>query len=344
MKIAPFALLLLFLASCGPTYSIGHYDYDSTSTASIAVSPADADTVITVHEHAFERSTTGGSTWGVLGSPPASVSLGIEAFDTVASTASPSVFYATGIGSIWKSTDGGVTFASITPALPPHGQTPLLAVDGADARHAVACSTDDGALSLFLTTDGGTSWIPASIAGVTSHDFVTAIAIEPGSPNVYGVLQGNVIGTFFGSLDGGRTYAPIARLPGTLASTSFVLATPGTVFLPGDRSVYRSTDQGLTWTVVPLGGYSGCYAMAPSPANPLTVYAVSDGLYRSTDGGRTFALLSRISVTAKVIAISPANAQVIYVGGDSIQRSDDGGATFSPLPVYDYAPRIFINI
>jgi photosystem II stability/assembly factor-like uncharacterized protein len=69
-----------------------------------------------------------------------------------------------------------------------------------------------------------------------------------------------------------------------------------------------------------------------------TLYAGVPGLahtlYRSTDGGRSWAYLGSVQDNITAIAVSPHDADIIYYAtAAAVYRSADGGRTFAPLPV-----------
>ena len=121
-----------------------------------------------------------------------------------------------------------------------------------------------------------------------------------------------------------------------------------------DRGVYRTTDAGATWRkTLYAGPESGAIDLASSPLRPGDVFAAiwqfrrrpwnfvsgggADGLYRSRDGGLTWAKivgrgfpsgpLGRIGV-----AVAPSDPQRVYAVVQSragtLWRSDDGGVTW----------------
>ena len=79
------------------------------------------------------------------------------------------------------------------------------------------------------------------------------------------------------------------------------------------------------------------YAIALDPSNPRTIYAGStNGAYKSTDGGRTWAAINTGLTTLWVesLAIDPTSRQTLYAGsgggaGGGVYKSVDGGATWS---------------
>jgi photosystem II stability/assembly factor-like uncharacterized protein len=135
-----------------------------------------------------------------------------------------------------------------------------------------------------------------------------------------------------------------------------VASQPNTFYAGFDNGgVWRSTDYGANW--VPLfddqsTGSIGAIAVAPS--NPNVIYvgtgaaiirpdlAIGDGMYKSTDGGRTWVHLGlRDSQMIAAIAIDPGNAERLFVAvlghpyGPNAERgvfrSTDGGRTFEKV-------------
>ncbi len=86
------------------------------------------------------------------------------------------------------------------------------------------------------------------------------------------------------------------------------------------------------WTTSgPLGYYLSVDALAIDPTNPDRVYAgTSDGIYRTQDGGRTWATL--LSVSASGLTIDPTNSSIVYAATSyGVLRSVDAGATWAPV-------------
>jgi photosystem II stability/assembly factor-like uncharacterized protein len=95
--------------------------------------------------------------------------------------------------------------------------------------------------------------------------------------------------------------------------------------------IYRSNDGGRNWQRVSPLGCSSVLALAVSPANPDTVYAVTggSGVLKSIDGGETWVPANRglTVLYGRSLAIDPHNSQTLYVGteGGAVFRSTDGG-------------------
>ncbi len=141
--------------------------------------------------------------------------------------------------------------------------------------------------------------------------------------------------------------------------------TPGLLFQCGavaSDSVYytvrRSTDGGLTWGAHyprPLGLPEREYSMALASdhGSGRTVYASAymNGLYRSDDGGVTFALVNPAIRYPVPVAVHPANDLHLFLTGawpEVVSVSFDGGVTTSPrdagLPRRDgVVPQILLD-
>jgi photosystem II stability/assembly factor-like uncharacterized protein len=154
-------------------------------------------------------------------------------------------------------------------------------------------------------------------------------------------LQWRLVGPF----RGGRTRA-ITGVPGQ----------PHT-FLAGavNGGVWKTDDDGRTWNpIFDAQPTQSIGAIAVAPSNPNIIYvasgeglhrpdlSVGDGVYRSTDGGRTWAHRSLDdSQQIPSIAVDPKDANRVYAAvlghpyGPSAERglyrSEDGGATWSKV-------------
>lgn len=225
---------------------------------------------------------------------------------------------------------------------------------------------------LWKTTDGGITWRPATDGQLASSS-VGAVAVSPSNPDIVFVgmgeseLRGNIMqgDGVYRSTDGGAhwTHAGLAtthaisriRIHPTDPNVVFVAAL-GNPFAPDtSRGVYRSADGGATWSRILYNGpTAGAVDLVIDPADARVLYAstwevyrrpwmLSSGgagsaLFKSTDGGATWQVLSRnpgfaAGVLGKItIAVSPADARRVWANVEAtdggLYRSDDGGATW----------------
>ncbi len=198
------------------------------------------------------------------------------------------------------------------------------AVDGiASAPHVFYIGAVNG--GVWKTTDAGRTWVPIFDDQPTGS--IGAIAVAPSDPNVI----------YVGSGEG--------------------MQRPD---LSVGNGLYKSTDAGRTWTHLGLrdGQQIPQIVVDPSNANRLFVAVLGHpygpnterGIYRSTDGGRTFArVLYKDEHTGGVdVALDPVNANVVYASlwesrqgpwengawtgpGSGLFKSEDGGVTWRQL-------------
>jgi photosystem II stability/assembly factor-like uncharacterized protein len=127
---------------------------------------------------------------------------------------------------------------------------------------------------------------------------------------------------------------------------SVVLDAGGVLFAGTETAgVYRSSDDGATWSPVTSGlptrsgnvahGLAPVYVLAADPATPSVVYAgTSQGLYKTTDGGTTWTQ-KRDSIgdrSIRAIVIDPTTPTMVWVAvNNGVHRSLDGGDDFTRL-------------
>ena len=145
--------------------------------------------------------------------------------------------------------------------------------------------------------------------------FVSLVALTSAqsvSSELYSGLQWRLIGPF----RGGRVVA-VAGIPGN--STTFYFGSVG-------GGVWQTTDAGVVWKPIFDGQpIASIGALAAAPSDPKVIYAGTgesdirsnlssgDGVYKSTDGGRTWANIGlRDSRQISRIVVDPQNANVVY--------------------------------
>jgi photosystem II stability/assembly factor-like uncharacterized protein len=255
----------------------------------------------------------------------------------------PTNVYAAAPGGIFKSVDGGTTWARAT-----NGITDLsidaLVIDPKTPTTLYAGAETGG--GVFKSTDGANSWTQLSNAPT----IVNALAINPQTTStLYAGSPFAGEGTVVKSTDGGMTWA----MSGSgLPNGTFILAidpqTPTTLYA-GEQTqgIFKSLDGGNTWTAA-NNGFSGSLinvqALAINPQNTSTLYAVVAtlsgpfGLFESTNGGASWSLAnSLVNVSNNLvnisIAINPQTPSTLYVGGFGlgVSVSTNGGASFTPI-------------
>ena len=209
-----------------------------------------------------------------------------------------------------------------------------------------------------LMVDGGNGFVSRSVDEGASFQRVGTIPFQTrclqASPN-FAVDQRLLVCTSRGvyvSTDFGATWSPTARLNMTGLAVVVRSGVSETWLAATTTGLFRSTNQGVSWTraslpsSVPATAEVVSVASSPPSSGPGTVLVSirGRGLLRSTDGGATFgaprtALLdaneqldnSNAKPTASAIAFSPAfgaDRTVFGYSNDHLFRSIDGGATW----------------
>jgi photosystem II stability/assembly factor-like uncharacterized protein len=129
------------------------------------------------------------------------------------------------------------------------------------------------------------------------------------------------------------------------------LAQPGFVLAITDDNIAATDAQSVQWEPLPelhtalngmgLGFEYALKALVVDPSNPSILYAgAPEGLFKSTDGARTWSELPTLSGQPFMIGIDPASPSTVYAGtfaGDAerLLRSDDDGLSWLDLSVAD---------
>ncbi len=193
---------------------------------------------------------------------------------------------------LWKTTDGGVSWTDITPFYASGLAPTRIGLDPANPSNVYAAYGGSlAAGGIFYSPDGGASW------------YDRRIGLPPGQQN-------NAVWDVAFDASGG------------------VLIAGGLQFGSQQLGVYRSADDGLTW--VPLatsGPLSFARAVVVNQAG-ITVGTETDGVYHSGDGGQTWSPAPGTSgVQINELVLSGAN--VVAVGtAQGVLRSTDSGSSF----------------
>ena len=205
-----------------------------------------------------------------------------------------------------------------------------LAINPANPSTLYAGTAGSG---VFKSTDSGGTWAAIN-SGLTNPNVVT-LAIDPKTPStLYAATQ---YGEVFKSTDSGGTWADTGL--SDVSALAVDPVTPSTLYAGGTNGegVFKSTDAGRTWTAanVGLGDLTGVEVptLAINPLTPTTIYAglsafdFTNGVFRSTDAGRTWTSEGLINVWT--LAVDPVTPSTLYVGtDDEVYKSTDSGETW----------------
>jgi photosystem II stability/assembly factor-like uncharacterized protein len=220
-------------------------------------------------------------------------------------------------GTIAKSIDSGRTWKR--PPLPPESSVRTLAIDPVAPVNLFAGMQ----AGLLRSTDGGETWTVSSLTDA----WVSAIATDVRSP---GRVYANSSRGFFRSSDGGATWvAAGAGLPAVLDSHPMLVSpADSVVYVGGNTGLYRSTDQGTTFSLI-TDKKSNVYVLAMSmdPREPRVIYATTpEGVMQTIDSGqnwRTIDVGLPPSSQIRALLMDPFDPSLLYGAtyGMSVYRS-----------------------
>lgn len=251
-------------------------------------------------------------------------------FSLAVDPSSPETIYTGTQVGIFKSTDGGASWAISSAGLPTRGRPAYaLAISSSDPSTVFAGTVYAGA---FKSTDAGASWASAN-SGLPDHATILTLAVDPGASEV---LYAGGPG-LFKSTDGGASWGRLSGgLPAnaTIHSVAIDPSAPDTLYAGtgGGTGSFKSSDGGQSWAAIG-GGLGNCLVqLAVDTTQPSTVYAAGCGFSRSTDGGASWSTTLTDEVTS--LAVDPSDGSTVLAAdyfGSQVYRSTDAGASWDSL-------------
>ncbi|MCA0374919.1 MAG: glycosyl hydrolase [Gemmatimonadetes bacterium] len=279
------------------------------------------------------------------------------------------MYAAVATGGIWRTNDGGLTWASIADSLPAGS---IGAVAAAPSNGDVVwvgtgesnnMRSSSWGVGVFKSTDGGKTWSKPMLPG-TQH--IGRIVIDPRDPDVvYVAAMGPLWAPggergLFKSTDGGRTWTNTNNISQHTGFTEVVIdpANPDVLyaaslqrerraygFLPAgtESGIWKTTDGAKTWTKLTRGlptGEIGRIGLSVCMSRPATIYATvhakgaANGFYRSDDAGANWRLVNNSNGTAWYygqVRCDPTDAEHVVRLNVGSTESMDGGRTWRPF-------------
>ena len=213
----------------------------------------------------------------------------------------PSVLYAGTLRStdntnlIFRTTDGGATWNPASSGLPtglPQNTGVNDLVIRPDAPNTMIAGLFEA--GVWLSTNGGQSWVNATNGSIATNDTVRALAIDPAQPSTVYALTSTGVHV---SVNGGMWQSRSTGLPAASATLFNDLAADpvdsGTLYVvTNPQGVFRSTNGGQSWQPANDGLPSGdlnVRGIAASPVSGRLLISVSgQGLWRSDSRGNAW--------------------------------------------------------
>ncbi len=332
----------------------------------VAVSPARSErvwAVVEAEEGGLFRSDDGGATWRRVNENPELRQRPWYYMHLFADPVDPDTVYVLNLR-MWKSRDGGGTFAEIPT---PHGDNHDLWIDPRNPRRMIE-GNDGGACVSF---DGGVTW--SSIYNQPTAQFYHVITDRQFPYRIYGAQQDNTTLSVPSYADRGAITAADTYPVGGGESGYIAVRPddPNIIFAGSYASRMTRYDHAsrqeidiTVWPDDPIGygaeslkyRVQWTFPIVLSPHDPDVLYACSNHVHRSTDGGQSWQEASpdltrgdpatlgssggpitkdNVSTeyygTIFAFAESPVRAGVLWAGSDDglIHLSRDGGGTWA---------------
>lgn len=273
------------------------------------------------------------------------------------------IYLGTADGGVWKTTNHGGTWTPLTDAQPSLSIGSITVNPG--ATNEVYAGTGENVLSgdamsgagVLVSTNGGLTWVnrQSSTMGGTA---IGRIALDRATTT--GATRHLIAATMKGLYATNDGFQNVTRV----SSASFTdvmqdLSNPSVWWATsndsgaGTASLYKSTNNGVTWTQqstgIPTNLPYGLAAITQAASNPSIMYAVFNAasdysllnIYKSTNGGANWSQIDSTHTTSVnsgqffynvYVAVSPMNPNEIYIGGAApLYRSTNGGTSFSDV-------------
>ncbi len=265
--------------------------------------------------------TAGTNTWTRIGPPGACVN------DLAAMPGTPEVVYAATPAGVWKSTDGGATWAATGSELRAT-EVWRVAVAGTAGDVVLAAVLFSG---LWRSTDGGASWSLAVAAPPNSWGYAS-VAVAPSDPQVVYYLDE---GGCYRSTDAGATWLRTRSVSRWVNNVAVKPDDPDTFLAALEWELCVSRDGGTTLSCQAMRGWVSDVAFDPGTPSTALASASSDGVWRTTDAGQTWVRSDPAPGEAGVwsVAFAQDGSGVAWAGarGGRLYRSTDGGASWSAV-------------
>lgn len=279
-------------------------------------------------------------------------------------------YVASGHGSLWKTTNSGITFSPVFDGnksyaigcikIDPTNPNVVWVGTGENNNQNNVIFGD----GVYKSEDGGKSW---NNMGLKESHQIGGIAIDPNNSNiVYAAAYGSSrVGGgdrgIYKTTDGGKTWENVLKvseytgfyqvhIDPRFSNILYAVAHQRMrnlytgVYGGPESGIYRSLDSGATWEKLKGGLPSedvGRIGMAISPVNPDYIYAIVEaaekdkGVYRSTDRGASWTKQNSYNASAPFyyheLYCDPVDVDRVYSDDVFIQVTVDGGKSWKNL-------------
>jgi photosystem II stability/assembly factor-like uncharacterized protein len=231
-------------------------------------------------------------------------------------------------GGLWISHDRGKTWIEVEDL---HDQSIRSFLQAPTDPKVLVAGTLSG---VFRSSDSGATWTRISPPLSSEIHEVESLAVEPGNTDVV------YAGTWhlpWKTTDGGKTWHNIKQ--GIIDDSdvfSIILDAdePRTVYLSACSGIYKSDTAGAHFRKIEGIPFTArrTRVLKQDPVDHKIVYAgTTDGLYKTTDGGKTFNRMTEADLIVNDVFIDPNDTNRVLLATDrsGVLLSTDAGTTFA---------------
>ncbi|MAP55262.1 T9SS type A sorting domain-containing protein [Altibacter sp.] len=278
---------------------------------------------------------------------------------------------------IYRSDDGGSNWTNV--GLNDSDHIARIVVDPTNPDRVFAAATGrlygyNNERGIYRSTDAGANW--EQVLFVTDSTSAIDVVMNPQNTNILFAAMwertrkpwqrdyGGVTSAIHRSTDGGTTWTQLGALNGLPApdaqtgriGLAISQSNPATVYARYTTNeitntfngLYRSNDNGTTWSLVTLSELAGIDAnfgwyfgnIRVSPTDPNEVFVLGQGISRTTNGGASWQPINGMHVDHHALEYSTTNPNFLLAGNDGgAYTSQDGGTSwtkFTNLPITQF--------
>ncbi len=245
------------------------------------------------------------------------------------------IMYAGTNGGVYKSANGGGSWTKVNNGIS-NGQTRIFGLAVDPSNHNVVWAAGD---TVYMSTDGGGTW--SGVANCIYEHSLNAVAIDPvDSSSVY---LGGGDGIYKRPTQQGGCWTKVYTMEVNTVVIDPDPAFHNTVYAAGnDGKILKSTDGGANWGNLTINfpavsdpWTNKIVSILIDPTVHTTLYvATSNGLYKSTDGGGSFASAGLTGFVSTIARDAGGNLYATQIQTDNTAltfKSPDGGTTWNVL-------------
>jgi photosystem II stability/assembly factor-like uncharacterized protein len=255
----------------------------------------------------------------------------------------PEIIYVTTNDYIYKSRDGGQTWANISKGMS-HSRVISMAVDPSYPATVYAGTKGD---AVYKSHDGGQRWtsMRSGLDDATISSVVNQFVFDPFDSNH--IFIATTMGIFETKSGGGSWTKRMEGMKEVLMVVTLGMdpTRPSILYAGTSGGVYKTANEGTHWEKVNNGLVPSDMVKTSRALNvtsievdrfePETVYAATlSGVFKTTDGAKSWSRIGESLSDQMIISmmLDRTKKGVVYLAGrDGVHRSDDGGMTWKTI-------------